>query len=447
MSHHFPSRRFLVVPLLIALVGCASHFERIEPVRSAFYSGRLDEAQKLLESRDLRLRNGDVKQLDRAMIELASGRPASSEQILRTVRDRFEKFEERSLAEEGVSLLTDDNVKAYPGEDYERVLVRVFLTLANLMRDGGDAAAYALQINEEQQQIIDQAQERHKDDAEAVLAYKQVPLGPYVRAMLDEESPLTLHDASRARAQVVEWAPYFRDGKSDLQRVQYEAPMPPGHGALYVFALVGHGPVKEPVAEIPTQVSLLIADRIISSMSNRGLPPTLAPVWVPHMKSFSTATTVRVEIGGRPVGQTATLMDIGEMAENQHAANYPHIIAQAVARRVLKKAVIYGVKEGIDAEHDSVSSILLDVAGVAWEAAETADTRCWSLLPDKIQVLRVELPTGEHELALRASCHGGVLSRATQTKIPIRDGRNTYALAIYPNSELVGQIVVSGQQQ
>jgi len=42
--------------------------------------------------------------------------------------------------------------------------------------------------------------------------------------------------------------------------------------------------------------------------------------------------------------------------------------------------------------------LAVDLAGVAWEATESADTRCWGLLPDQIQVLRVELPAGRHEI-------------------------------------------------
>src|SRR6185369_509294 len=110
--------RTLTAAAALAAAGCASHYERICPVRDAFFSGRLDEANTLLDRHDLRLRDGDVKQLDRAIIELANGNPHSAEEILRTVRDRFDKFEDRSLAEEGASLLTDDNIKAYPGEDY-----------------------------------------------------------------------------------------------------------------------------------------------------------------------------------------------------------------------------------------------------------------------------------------------------------------------------------------
>ena len=50
----------------------------------------------------------------------------------------------------------------------------------------------------------------------------------------------------------------------------------------------------------------------------------------------------------------------------------------------------------------------LDVAGVVWEATESADTRCWGLLPDKIQVLRLELPAGTHQLALQPVSANGV---------------------------------------
>ena len=45
----------------------------------------------------------------------------------------------------------------------------------------------------------------------------------------------------------------------------------------------------------------------------------------------------------------------------------------------------------------------VDLLGVAWEASERADTRCWALLPDQIQVLRVELPAGQQRVRSRRS--------------------------------------------
>ncbi len=263
--------------MLVGLCGCATHHDRIAPVREAFFAGDLARAKEQLHAKkDVRLRNEDVKALDEAMIELAAGRPREAERILRRVRDRFDHLQQASLAEGAASLLTDDNTRAYAGEDYERVMIRAMLAISNMLGDGGDAEAYALQITEEQNKIIERARERHKEDPEAALAYKQVAVGPYLRAMIKEQSPLTLDEAAGARLQVANFAPDFRDAGTDLERARHEVPIPPGHGVLYVFALMGRGPVKEQTAEIATQASLLIADRIISAVSPRGLPPTLA---------------------------------------------------------------------------------------------------------------------------------------------------------------------------
>ncbi len=84
----------------------------------------------------------------------------------------------------------------------------------------------------------------------------------------------------------------------------------------------------------------------------------------------------------------------------------------------------------------------MDVGGIAWEAAEQADTRCWGLLPDRIQVMRVELPAGTHNVGLYpAGGYGAPIAHEKTVKID--DGRNTYMLAIFADSRLVGNILSS----
>jgi uncharacterized protein len=429
----------------ITSLGCASHFERTQAARDLFYSGQLTEANKLLEKRrDWRFRNHDVKQLDRSMVLLAQGQPREAERVLRTVRDKFDQLEETSYAEQGLSLLTDDNTQAYAGEDYERVLIRGFLALSNLMGDGHDAGAYALQMTDKQQQVIARAEKRFGAKPEAKEAYQQVALGPYMRAMLDERSPLTWPDAERSRLEVALWAPNFRDAQADVERVKFESPTKPGMGTVYIFALVGRGPVKEQTAEIATQASLFIADRIVNANSDRGLPPTLAPVLVPKLvRQPSRVHGVRVAIDGTPSGMTATVVDIGEMAERQFKQEYPYIIARAVARRVLKKGVIYGAKEVVGSEKGSLPGLALDIAGVAWEATEVADTRCWSLLPDKIQVLRLDVPAGERTLTLQAERSTANLGRPARVTIDVEEARQTYVLANLADGDVIGQVNVN----
>lgn len=440
----------LVVLSLFA--GCATHYDRIQPVRNDFYTGKLETARVSLTEQQKKHRGeADVLKLDLAMVELASGRPQEAERLLRSVRDRFDDFEQKSVAEGAASMIIDDRTVAYQGEDYEKVLIRAMLALSNLMGDGGDASAYALQVTEKQSQIAEKLAEKDKDkDSETEFdvkqraeAYKQVALGPYIRAMIAEESPLTLDDAVRARVQVANWAPEFPAAKSDLQRAQHEAPMPAGHGILYVFTLVGKGPIKEQVNAEATQASLLIADRIISAVSPRGLPPTLAPVPIPKVRTTSSRTeNVAVQIEGRPMGKTATIVDINMMANLQQEARYPEILGRAVARRVLKKGAIYAVKEVTDAQPNSLPSLALNVVGIAWEASEQADLRCWSMLPGKIQVLRTALPAGEHQIVLQPLSYTGTeVGIAAPTTVKIHAGRNTYLLGNFPEDHLVGELL------
>ena len=146
---------------------------------------------------------------------------------------------------------------------------------------------------------------------------------------------------------------------------------------------------------------MFIADRIISAVGEHSVPPTLAPIKVPQLvTSENRLDRILVHVDGRPVGTTETVTDVGQLAVQQYQAIYPHVLARAVARRAVKKAAVYAVKEQVDGLN-VWASLAMDAAGVVWEATESADTRCWTLLPDKIQVLRVELPAGQHRIALR----------------------------------------------
>jgi hypothetical protein len=331
---------------------------------------------------------------------------------------------------------------AYAGEDYEKVLVRAFLAISNLMADGGDARAYSLQVTDKQNQIILAGAESGGDNPK--LAYKRVALGAYLDGVLQEETHVNYDDATRAWAKVVSWEPDFRYGQDDFRRAQFGHHSARGNGVLYVFTLVGRGPYKQEAVEEPSSVALLIADRILSQTSEHTLPPTIAPVKVPQVVlSPNTIRRVSVSVAGQLAGTTETITDVGQLAVQQYAAIYDRVLAQAVVRRIVKKGFIYGAKEVLDVENNTWANLLLDVGGVVWEATEAADTRCWGLLPDKIQVLRLELPAGEHRISLQAAGDRGPIGPKHSRTVPIQNGRNTYLLAAFPDAHLVGEMLIS----
>ena len=435
--------RFLCLWMIGWAAGCATHADRLRDVRSEFYSGNVDEAARLLDKKLARhSRDTDVLNLDRAVVKLASGRPRQAEQVLRAVRDRFDYLEQTSLPEHVLAGLTDDQRLAYAGEDYEKVLIRAFLALANLCDEGGDAAAYALQVAAKQQEIIEAGADETGNNPK--LSYKRVALGAYIHGLLREETHSNYDDAERAYQQVAEWEPSFQGAAADLERVRHGRHSASGNGVLYVFTLVGRGPYKEQVNEIPTTAALFIADRIISQTASHTLPPTIAPVKVPRVVlTRNSVSAVEVRVDGREQGTTETITDVGQLAVQQFQAIYPHVMARAIARRAIKKGVVYAAKETVRGADSPLVSLALDAGGVAWEATEAADTRCWGLLPDKIQVLRLELPAGEHRIGLQAvlgTVHLGTESRRT---VHIAAGRNSYLLASFPDTKLVGTILAS----
>ena len=430
--------------LLIATLftGCSTYADHLRDIRQEFYSGEIDLVTARLDKR-LKRPSGetDVLKLEKAMVELCSGRPQQAEQILREVRDQFDYLEQTNVGESALAMLSDDNRLAYAGEDYEKVLIRSMLALSNLMHDGCDARAYSLQVTDKQNQIIDGGLEETGENPK--LAYKRVAFGAYLDGVLCEATHSNYDDVARSWAKVVSWEPNFRPGQADMLRATQGRHSQPGNGVLYVFTLVGEGPYKEETVEVPSTVAMLIADRIISHNANHTLPPTIAPIKVPKVVvPRSEVQTVQVAVNGQPVGTTETVTDIGQLAVQQYEAVYPHVLARAVVRRAVKKGVVYGTKEAVGVDN-SLVNFAFDAAGVAWEAAEAADTRCWGLLPAKIQVLRIELPAGEHRVALTPAGGFGPVGSETGTAVHIANGHNTYLLANFPRRRLVGQIVTS----
>ncbi len=437
-----PAALGLCLAVCLALSGCSTYADRLRDVRAGYFNGDLTFARQTIEENlKKRPKEQDVLRLERAMLELAEGRPQDAERTLREVRDRFDELEQKSLAEGALAMLSDDNANSYAGEDYEKVLMRSMLCISNLLGNGEDAEAYALQTIDKQQQIIDTGTDANGENPK--LAYQRVALGAYVHGLLREQTHNAYDDVERANILVCNWQPDFPFGPVDLQRAQAGRHSSPGNGVLYVFTLVGAGPFKVETVEIPSQVAMLIADRILSNNLNQTLPPTIAPIKVPKVVTVANSVShVAVAVDGRPAGSTATITDIGKLAVQQYDAIYPQVLARAIVRRVVKKGAIYAAKEVTGQEKGTLGGVAFDVAGVVWEATESADTRCWGTLPDKIQVLRIELPAGQRQITLRPQGLGLPGSPASQT-VEIADGRNTYLLANFPGTKLVGKVLTS----
>lgn len=432
----------LLLGLGLSLAACSTHAQRLVGPRQTFYANDLDQAQTQLGKLASK-RGGDaqVVELDLAMVDLLQGNPAAAEQRLRQVRDQFDHLEQKSLSEAAMSIMTDDRRRAYSGEDYEKLLIRVFLSLSSLMQDGVDAQSYALQTLDKHEQLRFAAQEKWGEKIPE--SYCVPAIAPYLRGVMSEASLNNYDDALRGYTAAAALLPQAEFLQADIERATHGVHSRPGHGVVMVIAMVGRGPYKIEVEERATQEALLIADRIVSAVGQYSVPPTLAPVKIPKIVSPAKPfDLVGVEVNGKPFSTTLPITDIHQLATETYAAKRSDVMARTVARRIVKKGAVYAAKNQMNV-NSSITSLAMDAAGVVWEATESADTRCWGLLPREIQVLRLELPAGVHQLNLEPVTGGRPVGSGSACTVPVVDGRNTYVLSYWPETQPIGDILVS----
>ncbi|MBQ1278558.1 MAG: hypothetical protein IIY07_07930 [Thermoguttaceae bacterium] len=457
------AKAFVAAAILATLVGpgCASRYaEHLKTVRRDLYDGgALESAKAEIERRSKKApkKEQDVLTLNAASVALCEGSVGAAKAKLLAVRDRFDELEVQAAKRTGENLLTylaDENVASYEGEDYEKVLIRAYLTLAELLSgsengDGGDARAFAKQIVAKQDAIVRGGAIPDPENPEKTInpktAYPRVPLGAYLEGLLLEETYADQNEAARRYEQVAAWAPDFKQAKADVERARTSVHSQPGNGCVYVFAFVGRGPCKEQVYSEATQISLLIADQIFSATNKYAVPPTVAPVPIPQIVVESPRIAcVSVEVDGERSATTETLADVNEMASRQFEATKNQVVARAVVRRIVKKGTIYAAQQV--GQVNEWIGLAANVAGVVWEAAETADTRCWGLLPAQIQAVRLELPVGERRLTLYPGNRAGErIGTPIETTVRVEPNRNVYVLVNYPDREPLGTVVTSSR--
>lgn len=479
-------------------MGCATHQQKIDLARQQYWQGNFATAQTNLDQALKRpKRDVEILKLDQAMVSFSQGDLEAAAGLLQEVRDRFDERPLGVAAQNVSSYLTDDNTRPYLGEDHEKVLVRVMLTLIDLVQESGDAVAYAHQLGQSIDDLLaardvdassaedgDAGDETSTPDSgitgEHVVAAtseqagqtagqsmvstvnglansgpgetattgvkpdivkEELSIAPLMRALVRKSSPLHQDDVHRHLTTANEWRPTSAFLNQELVDLALRREIRPGYGSVYLIMFVGRGPVKREVAEPVTSQALLIADRILSAVGEYSLPPTIAPVKIAEMvPTPSNVDGLLVSTGGRVVGQTETIADLNRLAVARHQELLPQIIARAVVRRMVKKSVVVATKSQLNVQNELLSTAY-NLAGVVWEATEQADLRCWSLLPGQIQILRLDLPIGDHELVMYPTLYGQLTrTEPLRCQVQIVDGRATFALGSLLDAQQSGAV-------
>lgn len=105
------------------------------------------------------------------------------------------------------------------------------------------------------------------------------------------------------------------------------------------------------------------------------------------------------------------------------------ILTRTILRGVTKAVVTRSIERAPGENAAGLGQLLGVLANLGTALLEQADTRSWQLLPDRLGVVRLQLPPGEHEIALEVRGSGGVAQRIELGKVRVRAGAMSFLSA------------------
>lgn len=443
----------LLLPLAMTLAGCSAT-DLMRPARNLYTEGDYQGARNLVaglieEEED----DAHLYRLEYGLTAMATGDPDGAIKEWRRSRDRLDELGGRDVLETVGAWLSDDTALDYEGATYERVMVRALLAAAELVAPdrlmGDDALAYALQVGEEQRRIIDELKAGRDDlDGRSLVdpnaAFKFVAFGSYLAAVIREADATTV-DAARFQMQrVVDLEPEQEWLRPELERLKKGRFSEDGKGVVHLLALVGRGPFKEEITLDGSQAAFQIAQVILGAVTDSF--PQISAKGVPIDRLAyhqDNPTALHIDVDGDDWGFTQTVTDVEEVAAQEHAATLDYRVARAIARRAIKVGITEGARQGVRSVKTDGSTkqeaaaafaeLTVVALGSLWQASETADLRCWSLLPAQCQALRLELEPGDHTITVRPETPEGLLAEPVSIQVRVQPSRPSYVVAVCPS--------------
>ena len=448
MSNRLPNLLCLV--LLAALTGCTTYAHNVGGLRTNLMRGDYEGARQSLS---------DAKGSDRLLFLLENGLIAHNQgQYVRsnTCFEEAERLAEerftRSLSREVAALVTNDAVRPYRGEEFERAFIHYYRALnywylglpedalvecrkANLRLAGYAAAAeydatykndaflhYMTGLFYEATGELNDAYISYQDAARAYQTYAEA-FGLQPPASLEED----LHRVSQALG-------YTDGAESKPVSLSPQAPhIPDGDGELILFSEIGFVPYKaQEEIDLPLfeddirkgregevrAVSKQVAWRYRTRHRAQKVKYWLRVALPVYRETPPGARTIRLSASGQ-TGSAVPAEDLSAIARVTFQDKQPVILARTVARAFAKYLATEGAKKE--------SKILGFFANLLAASTEVADTRGWVSLPHTIQIGRLRLPAGAHDITVEIlDGRERIIEQKTFPAVQIRGGERTF---------------------
>jgi hypothetical protein len=404
------------------LTGCATYSESFGVIERDLSARQYDAALKSIEKQSGSKKDRVLYLLNKGMVLRMKRDFTGSNQALEAAKAEMERLYTASVSENTLSFVVNDATVSYAGDDYEQVLVHLYMALNYLeLGQPNEARVEALQVDLKLREIGEKIPgNKFTEDALSryltALIYEE--LGEWSDAMIDYRKAyeaykkyqvnygvpvpdMLKHDLLRlAQRQGLkdELALYKKEfGITPMQEENREQ-----EGELVFVLNNGLAPVKREKAVgafAPPPSVVVNAARPHRTASPA--PPVLVNIALPYYESRpNQVLSARVSVSGKQ-SSTQLMENIDAIARASLDSRMAAITARSIARAVAKGAIQESVDRAGSRNNDPAAELLGSfIVRVAAVATERADTRSWLTLPANVQLARLSLPPGSYTVTV-----------------------------------------------
>lgn len=398
-------RRALWAVVLLVPVGCASYAHKISYARNLFESAQYEpaalELEKFVEKKDNDLL---LYLLELGVVNHTAGKYAEAIQNFKAAEKIAEVTDYTSVSQEVGSLIFNESTKVYKGEDFEKILINVYLAIDYLMLGKwDDALVECRRVNQKLDVMISKGK----------MPYQYNTFAKYLAASLFE-SQREYNDAFVDYRAVKKWMDFFPYLPGPLMRVadklkavqeleSYLKEFPnyknfrlgKNEGEVILILEQGRGPYKVP-------------------------HPSLEwfPMFMRNSSAFEKGSLK--DVGSGRSAEAEVLFDIESTAIRELDDKMAMIAAKKVGGVVAKRAMAYGIGKATKSRDAEFLSFFLLMA------SEQADLRSWVTLPANLRIARLALPAGHHDLVLDTVVSGYQSQVKKWEKVLVKPGQISF---------------------
>ena len=426
--------------------------------------GDISTAKNQIESsRFLHYQNKDraLYYLDLGLLQHYLGEYKASNHSLELAERAMDDAFVKSVSRGATSLLLNDNVLEYAGEEYENIYVNVFKALNYLALNEFDPAFVEIRRIDEKLKVLEsrywKIAQKYNEASEMDQTF-QVGKNRFQNSALGRWLSLLIY---RAEGRMDEAAIDLK--KIDLaQKLQpkmynFKAPdlsgalTPPAAGTVRVsfLGLVGQAPEKRAdTFWIHTQASqIFIAssrERLYGGQQFSGANaifwPGIDPGYtfkfqLPRLEKRGTrVTAIGTTIDGRRGPRLTQIESLENAAEAAFEIQKPLTWLKTVSRTVTKGIAAAQAQKAATEKWGETHGLLAGLlAGVGVSTTENADLRISRFFPARASIAEMDLTPGTHRIEFEYYGAGGMLLHTDATTVQVRESGLNLVESFYLN--------------